>query len=66
MARQKRKDTGDSRWYAPLETQNVKFSNWMQNIVAKPFIILFSEPMLIVGKSFNGVIIYFLSVPQFH
>lgn len=47
MAQKKRKETGDNRYYAPLETQKVSLSQRLQNIVTKPFKILLSEPMLI-------------------
>jgi hypothetical protein len=40
MAQKKRKETGDERWYAPIETRNIKFSERVSNILAKPFKIL--------------------------
>ncbi|ETW87361.1 major facilitator superfamily [Heterobasidion irregulare TC 32-1] len=41
-----RKVTGDERYYAPLETK-ISISKQVENILAKPFKILFREPMLL-------------------
>ncbi|KAA1468270.1 MFS general substrate transporter [Dentipellis sp. KUC8613] len=46
-AKKLRKDTGDDRYYAPLEAKNEPFVQRVNNIVGKPFKILFQEPMLL-------------------
>ncbi|EMD35874.1 hypothetical protein CERSUDRAFT_52884 [Gelatoporia subvermispora B] len=46
-AKKKRKETGDEQWWAPIEKQKLSFSQHMQRILARPFLILFQEPMLI-------------------
>lgn len=43
----RRKATGESRWYAPLERQSVRWQDRVQNILVKPFAMLFKEPMLL-------------------
>lgn len=42
-----RKETGDSRYYAPMEKRQVSIAKRLEDILAKPFLILFREPMLI-------------------
>lgn len=42
-----RKETGDDRYWAPLERRKVTAKGLLQDTVVKPFRILFSEPMLI-------------------
>jgi len=42
-----RKEKGDARFFAPIETQDVTFLNRVGNIVLRPFRILVQEPMLI-------------------
>jgi len=54
-AQKKRKETGDERYYAPIEHRNVPFSQRLQDILAKPFKILFSEPMLIAITIYQSV-----------
>ncbi|KAJ7038322.1 major facilitator superfamily domain-containing protein [Mycena alexandri] len=46
-AQKKREETGDSRFYAPME--KIKLSIWerVENVLARPFKVLFQEPMLI-------------------
>ncbi|TFY78879.1 hypothetical protein EWM64_g5132 [Hericium alpestre] len=46
-AKKLRKDTGDDRWYAPLEANTVPFAQRVENVLSKPFKIMFSEPMLL-------------------
>jgi len=66
-AQEKRLETGDSRYYAALERQDLKFMARLEQIVARPFMILFREPMLMAltvhepypivftqGHHFNG------------
>jgi len=54
-ARRKRKETCDERYYAPIEQRNIPFSQRLQDILAKPFKILFSEPMLIAITIYQSV-----------
>jgi hypothetical protein len=46
-AERKRKETGDNRWYAPIEAVKVPFGQRVSNILGKPFKLLFTEPMLL-------------------
>ncbi|WVQ79707.1 hypothetical protein IAT38_001807 [Cryptococcus sp. DSM 104549] len=45
-AKRLRKDTGESRWYAPLERADRTLKARLNDIVLKPFIIIALEPML--------------------
>jgi hypothetical protein len=40
-------ETGDGRYFAPIETQDIRFRKRVANIVLRPFHILLQEPMLI-------------------
>ncbi|KDQ11582.1 hypothetical protein BOTBODRAFT_189769 [Botryobasidium botryosum FD-172 SS1] len=42
-----RKEMGDSRYWAPIERVNIHWKVRVSNILARPFKILFQEPMLI-------------------
>lgn len=46
-AARKRKETGDERWWAPMDHQHVGLKKRAQNILGRPFRVLFTEPMLI-------------------
>ncbi|KAF8973708.1 MFS general substrate transporter [Flammula alnicola] len=46
-ARAKRLETGDNRYYARLERADVSFMARVEHTLARPFVILFYEPMLI-------------------
>ena len=46
--------TGDERYYAPLEAK-ISFSKQVENILAKPFKILFREPMLLAITIYMSV-----------
>jgi len=54
-AQRKRKETGDSRYYAPIEQRRATFSQRLQDTLGKPFIVLFSEPMLIAIILYQSV-----------
>jgi hypothetical protein len=54
-AQRKRKETGDERYYAPIERRNIPISQRLQDIVEKPFKVLFSEPMLIAVTLYQSV-----------
>ncbi|KAI0257436.1 major facilitator superfamily domain-containing protein [Lactifluus subvellereus] len=62
-ARRIRKDTGDTRYYAPMEANKTTIGRRLYNILAMPFKILFLEPMLItitIYQSFLYGCIYLL------
>ncbi|KAL0951355.1 hypothetical protein HGRIS_008059 [Hohenbuehelia grisea] len=46
-ARRLRKETGDERYWAPLEKQSRTVAQTLEHTLARPFKILFREPMLI-------------------
>lgn len=50
-----RKETGDERYYAPIEARNVPIGRRLYNILAMPFKILFLEPMLIAITVYMSV-----------
>lgn len=54
-AQRKRKETGDDRYWAPLERQQLTLSDRFKQVVAKPFIVLFTEPMLMAMTLYMGV-----------
>ena len=54
-AQRKRKETGDDRYWAPLERQQMTFSERLKQVLAKPFIVLFTEPMLMAMTLYMGV-----------
>ncbi|KAJ7487470.1 MFS general substrate transporter [Mycena galericulata] len=47
MAEKKRLETGDDAWKAPLEITTFSFLERAENVVARPFKVLFQEPMLL-------------------
>ncbi|KAH8102515.1 MFS general substrate transporter [Cristinia sonorae] len=46
-AKRLRKETGDDRWWAPLERQQVGLRQHLEHILGRPFEMLFMEPMLV-------------------
>jgi len=54
-AQKKRKETGDNRYYAPIERKRASLSQRARDIVGKPFKILFSEPMLVAITIYQSV-----------
>ncbi len=51
-----RKQTGDNRYFAPLEAQEKEsLGKRVNNVVARPFKILFQEPMLIAISVYMSV-----------
>ena len=54
-AQQKRKETGDSRYYAPMEANKLDIGQRLYNILAMPFKILFLEPMLMAITVYMSV-----------
>ncbi|KAJ8591494.1 MFS general substrate transporter [Rhizopogon salebrosus TDB-379] len=45
-AKEVRKRTGDERYHAAMEIQNLSFAQRIESILARPFKILFTEPMM--------------------
>lgn len=54
-AQKLRKDTGDGRWWAPLETKKVTFVKRLEEVLARPFQVFFHEPMLIATTVYISV-----------
>lgn len=50
-----RKETGDLRYYAPIEKLNWTFVKRLEHVLAKPFLILIREPMLIAITVYMSV-----------
>lgn len=52
-----RRETGDERWYAPIESERgqVKLGEKVKDIVVKPWEIFFAEPMLILIHMYTAV-----------
>ncbi|EIW63711.1 MFS general substrate transporter [Trametes versicolor FP-101664 SS1] len=47
-AQRLRKETGDDRYWAPLERNTMTWAQRTKHVLGRPFIILFREPMLLV------------------
>ena len=62
-AQQIREETGDKRYYAPIEVRNIPIGRRLYNILAMPFKILFLEPMLIAITIYMSVSCYPPSLP---
>ena len=54
-ARDLRKQTGHEAYYAPIETQKLSVAQRFENILARPFKVLFQEPMLIAITIYMSV-----------
>lgn len=54
-ARDLRKQTGNEAYYAPIETQKLSVAQRFENILARPFKVLFQEPMLIAITIYMSV-----------
>ncbi|WVQ68469.1 uncharacterized protein L199_006677 [Kwoniella botswanensis] len=62
-AKRLRKDTQEQRWYAPLEKADNRWKSRLYDILAKPFVILALEPMLLavtMYMSFVYGVVYLL------
>lgn len=55
MARERRRNTGDERYYAAMEKNPLKFADRLEVTLARPFKILFQEPMLFVLTIYMSV-----------
>lgn len=51
-----RKETGEQRWYAPLERQDTSFKARLEGILLKPFIVLAREPMLMALTTYMSFV----------
>lgn len=56
-AQQKRKDTGDERWRAPIEKSNKSFLRTMGASLLRPFMILCFEPMALILDVYSAIIL---------
>jgi len=54
-AKKLRKETGDTRYYAPLEENSISFSQRLNKILATPFKVLVQEPILIALTVYMSV-----------
>ena len=57
-AERMRKETGDGRYYAPMEANKLDIGQRLYKILAMPFKILFLEPMLIAIVVYQSVSSY--------
>ena len=58
-----RKETGDERYYAPVEASKLPIGRRLYNILAMPFKILFLEPMLMSIVVYQSVSCFPPSLP---
>ena len=54
-AQAKRKETGDERYYAPMEKIKLPISKRLEKILGRPFKVLFAEPMLMAITLYMSV-----------
>ena len=54
-AARKRRETGDERYFAAIERREVTLSQRVKDIIAKPFVVLLSEPMLVAITVYMAV-----------
>ena len=54
-AQAKRLETGDNRYWAKLERQDVNVKQRAKKVLSQPFIVLFTEPMLIALTLYMSV-----------
>lgn len=54
-AQAKRLETGDNRYWAKLERQDVNFKQRAKKVLSQPFIVLFTEPMLMALTLYMSV-----------
>jgi len=63
-AKAMRKRTGDEKYHAAMELQNLSVVQRIERILARPFKILFAEPMLIAITLYMSVSITILNWPK--
>ena len=51
----KRRETGDERYFAAIERRKVTMSQRVKDIIAKPFVVLLNEPMLVAITVYMAV-----------
>lgn len=56
-AQQKRKDTGDERWRAPVEKSNKSFLRTVGYSLLRPFEILIFEPMALILDLYSAILL---------
>ncbi|KAK0464945.1 MFS general substrate transporter [Desarmillaria tabescens] len=55
-ARRLRKETGDDRYYAPMERDTKTIAQQVEHVLARPFKILVQEPMLIASTIYMSFV----------
>ncbi|KAK0478276.1 MFS general substrate transporter [Armillaria novae-zelandiae] len=55
-AQRLRKETGDDRYYAPMERNKKTMAQQVENVLAKPFKMLVREPMLIASTIYMSFV----------
>ncbi|ERS99880.1 hypothetical protein HMPREF1624_03247 [Sporothrix schenckii ATCC 58251] len=56
-ARRMRKETGDDRWYAPIEKMNKSILGTIGYAVKHPFVLLVSEPMILALNLYSAILL---------
>ena len=54
-AKKMRKETGDDRYWAPLEKRKFTLTQRLEQTIARPFKVFFREPMLIAVTMYMSV-----------
>jgi hypothetical protein len=54
-AARKRRETGDKRYFAAIEKNDLPWMRRLKNILGKPFVVLMREPMLVAITVYMGV-----------
>ena len=54
-AQRLRKETGDDRYWAPLERNKMALGQRLKHVLGRPFIVLAREPMLIAITLYMSV-----------
>lgn len=54
-AKRLRKETGDERYWAPMERDEKSLAQQVENILARPFKMLVFEPMLLAATLYMSV-----------
>lgn len=56
-AQQKRKDTGDERWRAPIEKSSKSMARTLSHSLLRPFQILAYEPMALILNLYSAILL---------
>jgi hypothetical protein len=54
-AARKRRETGDKRYFAAIEKNDLPWMRRLKNILGKPFVVFVQEPMLVAITVYMGV-----------